>query len=493
MPVTRYHAELAWLGSRPAESGDAGPEGATGGPRYGGAAGPGEAGPESASGRPGYGGAAGPGEAGPGDGPRRDVLIEVADGRFTAVTPGVPAPPDAVRLAGLTLPGLADAHSHAFHRALRGRTHQGLGTFWTWRERMYAVADRLDPDRYLALAAATYGEMALAGITCVGEFHYLHHAPGGRPYADPNAMAAALVEAAARAGVRLTLLDTCYLTAGVDGAPLTGPQRRFGDPDAHAWAGRVAALRPDPRRWRVGAAVHSVRAVPADQIPVVAGWAADAAAPLHLHLSEQRAENEACLAHHHRTPTELLADLGALGPGTTAVHATHLTDLDRTLLGDTGTGVCFCPTTERDLADGIGPARPLVDAGAPLSLGSDSHAVIDMFEEARAVELHTRLRDERRGHFTAAELLAAATVAGHRALGWDDAGVIAPGARADLVTVALDRVRTAGTDPAAIVFTATAADVTAVVVDGRTVAREGHHVSMDVAAALRRSIGEVSR
>lgn len=448
MPVSRFHAELAWLG---------------GGPHGGG--------PQPHVPRP--------------DMPQPDVLIEVRDGRFASVTPhSGPPPAGATRLPGLTLPGLADTHSHAFHRALRGRTHTGLGTFWTWRERMYEVADRLDPDSYLALASATYGELAMAGVTCVGEFHYLHHRPGGAPYDDPNAMGAALVEAAARAGIRLTLLDTCYLAAGVDGAPLAGPQRRFGDPDAQAWADRVARLRPGGH-WRAGAAIHSVRAVPAAQIPTVAGSARQAGLPLHLHLSEQRAENEACLAHHHRTPTELLADLDVLGDRTTAVHATHLTDLDRTLLGDTGTGVCLCPTTERDLADGVGPARSLVDAGATLSLGSDSHAVIDMFEEARAVELHTRLWDERRGHFTAGELLAAATTAGHRALGWEDAGVITPGARADLVTVALDTVRTAGTDPAAVVFTATAADVTHVLVDGRTVVEDGRHRSIDVPAALK--------
>lgn len=427
-----------------------------------------------------------------GDRPEPDVLIEIAGGRFAGVTAGVPAPAGARRLAGLTLPGFANAHSHAFHRALRGRTHAGLGTFWSWRERMYEVAGRLDPDRYLALATATYGELALAGVTCVGEFHYLHHQPGGRPYQDPNTMAAALVEAAGRAGIRLTLLDTCYLSADVDGTPLSGPQRRFGDADADAWAARAGALRPDGQRWRAGAAIHSVRAVPAGQVPIVAGWAAARQAPLHLHLSEQRAENEACRARHRRTPTELFADLGVLGGRTTAVHATHLTDVDRSLLGDTGTGACFCPTTERDLGDGIGPARSLVDAGAVLSLGTDSHAMIDMFEEARSVELHTRLWDERRGHFPAAALLAAATSAGHRALGWDDAGVIEPGARADLVTVALDSVRTAGTDPAAVVFTASAADVHHVVVDGKVIVRESRHVSLDVPEALHDAIGGIT-
>ncbi len=426
----------------------------------------------------------------PETGPARDVLIEIVDGRFTAVTPGVPAPADATVLRGLTLPGFANAHSHAFHRALRGRTHHGRGTFWTWRERMYAVAARLDPDTYLELATAAYAEMAAAGITCVGEFHYLHHAPDGTPY-DGDAMGEALVEAAARAGVRLTLLDTCYLVAGVDGAPLTGPQRRFGDRDAEAWARRAGA-RTGGAHWRPGAAVHSVRAVPATQIPTVAALAAERGWPLHVHLSEQPAENEACLAHHGRTPTALLADLGVLGPSTTAVHATHLSTEDVGWLGGSGTRVCLCPTTERDLADGIGPAAALAEAGSPLCLGTDSHAVVDMFEEARAVELDGRLASLRRGLFDPAELVTAATLAGHRALGWSDAGAIAPGMRADLVTVALDTVRTAGTDPAQVVFAATAADIRQVVCDGRVVVRDGAHVRLDVPAALAAAVAAVT-
>ncbi|MFG3708561.1 formimidoylglutamate deiminase [Micromonospora sp. NPDC047670] len=433
--------------------------------------------------------------------PTADVLIETADGRITGVTPltagsgvtaGVEVLGDAVRLPGLTLPGLANAHSHAFHRALRGRTHGGRGDFWTWRDRMYAVAARLDPDSYLALARAVYAEMALAGITCVGEFHYLHHNPDGTPYADPNAMGAALVEAAAHAGIRITLLDTCYLTATVDGQPLAGPQRRFGDGDALHWAERAAAFTPDGDHARVGAAIHSVRAVPAGQLATVANWADRRGAPLHVHLSEQPAENDACRAAHGRTPTRLLADHGALGPGTTAVHATHLTSGDLTLLGDAGSGVCLCPTTERDLADGIGPARRMADVGLPLSLGSDSHAVVDLFEEARAVELDERLRTRRRGHFGAAELRDAATVAGHAALGWRDAGRIAVGARADLVTVRLDSPRTAGVPPVGVWFAAAAADVTQVVVDGRAVVRDGRHLTVDVPAELGAAIEEVT-
>lgn len=423
--------------------------------------------------------------------PVRDVLFEVADGRFQTVAPGTPPPPAATRLRGLTLPGFADAHSHAFHRALRGRTHGTAGSFWSWRTQMYAVADRLDPDTYTALATAVYGELAAAGVTCVGEFHYLHHRPDGRPYDDPNAMATALTEAAARAGVRLTLLDACYLTGDVDGAPPTGTQQRFTDGSAEAWADRVARLRPDGQRWRLGAAVHSVRAVPPAALPVVAEWAAGAGAPVHVHLSEQPAENDACRRVHGCTPTALLARHGVLGPRTTTVHGTHLSAADRVLLADAGAGVCLCPTTERELADGIGPAADLAAAGVPLSLGSDSHAVVDPFEDARAVELHTRLQTHRRGWFSPGALVTAATAAGHQALGWDDAGTLTPGSRADLVTVAPDSVRTAGTDWAGVMFTATAADVTDVVVDGRTVVRDRRHQRLDVPAALHEAISLV--
>jgi formiminoglutamate deiminase len=424
--------------------------------------------------------------------PVADVFIEVTGGRIATVRPGwAPGPVErgAIRLPGLTLPGLANVHSHAFHRALRGRTHGSRGTFWTWRDSMYALAQRLDPDSYHRLARAVYGEMALAGITAVVEFHYLHHAPGGARYADPNAMGHALVAAAAEAGIRLTLLDAVYLTSTVDGEPLRGPQLRFGDGDVDGWAARFSTLETGPGA-RKGAAIHSVRALPGeligDVVPLAEGM------PLHVHLSEQRAENEACQARYGCSPTELLHTYGALGPGTTAVHATHLSDVDRSLLGDTDTTVCLCPTTERDLADGIGPARALADAGSPLCLGSDSHAVVDLFEEARAVELDERLRTERRGHFAADELLAAATLAGHRALGWPDAGRIAEGQRADLVTVDLAGVRTAGAEPlGAAVFAAGAADVTHVLVDGRPVVRDGRHATLDVARELSTTIAAV--
>ena len=380
-----------------------------------------------------------------------NVHVEVEDGVITFM-----AARDAASkaVAGLTIPGLANCHSHAFHRALRGHTQTERGSFWTWREQMYARAASLTPDEYFALATRVYREMRATGITAVGEFHYLHHQAGGTPYADPNEMGKALLAAADEAGIRIRLLDACYVSAGFGRAP-EGVQRRFSDGDAERWAERVAAF-DDPR---VGVAIHSVRAVPREQLPTIVEAAAGR--PLHVHLSEQVAENEACLEAYGVTPTQLLADAGALGPMTTVVHATHLTDTDIKLLGEARVFANFCPTTERDLADGIGPSRALASAGARLTLGSDSHAIIDLFEEMRAVEMHERLATQQRGHWAAAELLAAATYVGHASLGFDDAGRIAAGQRADLVTIDLDtwRTRDCGASPETVVFAATAADV----------------------------------
>jgi len=415
----------------------------------------------------------------------RNVRFEIADGRYTSVT--VDAEPDgAQHLPGVALPGLANCHSHAFHRALRGRTHSGGGTFWTWRQRMYELAGRLDPDRYLALARATYAEMALAGITGVGEFHYLHHAPGGARYGDPNAMAEALRAAAADAGVRLTVLDACYLAGGLgaDGhRPLDDVQVRFSDGDAEAFAQRVAALGEDANT-RVGTAIHSVRAVPREAFDAIVH--VTPGHPLHVHVSEQVGENEACREYYGCTPTALLDDNGILSPATTAIHATHLTGDDMQRFGAAHATVCLCPTTERDLADGIGPGRELADAGVPLSVGSDQHAVVDLFEEARGVEMHERLVERRRGRFAPADLLEMLTR--HDRIGWPDAGRLEPGRRADLVAVRLDSARTAGCDPAQVLFAATAADVDTVLVDGRPVVSGGKHMLGDIGPLLAEAI-----
>jgi formiminoglutamate deiminase len=292
----------------------------------------------------------------------------------------------------------------------------------------------------------------------------------------------AVCEAARRAGIRLVLLDTCYLRAGFGGESLDPVQRRFSDGDVERWRARaekVAAANPDVT---VGAAIHSVRAVDPASLGAVADWSHERGVPLHLHLSEQPAENEACLAATGRTPARLAHDHGVLGPATTAVHCTHVTGDDVGLLGAAGTAACLCPTTERDLADGIGPAAALAAAGCPLRVGSDSHAVADLFEEARAVEMGQRLATGRRGLHAPGALLDAATAG----------AALRPGEPADLCAVGFDGVRLAGIDPGdpvpMLVAAATAADVTDVVVAGRHVVRGGAHLDMDVAAALRAAI-----
>jgi formiminoglutamate deiminase len=427
-----------------------------------------------------------------GETPARDVLVETDAASIVAVTPDASATPDAIRLAGVVLPGLANAHSHAFHRALRSRTQAGPGTFWTWRDDMYRLAATLDPDSYHRLARATFAEMVLAGITCVGEFHYLHHAPDGGRYGDPNELGAAMIAAASEAGLRITLLDTCYLAAGIDAdggmRPVEGTQLRFSDGSADDWANRVDALGQGAGDVRIGAAIHSVRAVDPDAIRLVADWASGEGRMLHAHVSEQPAENEQCTMAYNRSPIGLLADNGVLSERFTAVHATHVTAHDVSLLATAGSCVCMCPTTERDLGDGIAATARFRDDGVAMCLGSDSHAVIDLFEEARAVELDERLASGTRGTHGVTELLAAATSNGHRALGWPEAGRIEVGAPADLVAVDLGSPRTAGLASdhalAAVVYAATAGDVTDVVIGGRHVVRDRAHCSIDVTGEL---------
>ncbi|MCU1399403.1 MAG: formimidoylglutamate deiminase [Acidimicrobiales bacterium] len=429
------------------------------------------------------------------DGVGEGVTIDIADGMITAVADRTDAA-GAERLAGLTVPGFANAHSHAFHRALRGRTHGGPGDFWSWREQMYAVASRLTPDNYRDLATATFAEMLLAGYTSVGEFHYVHHQPDGTPYADPNAMGLAIIDAARATGIRLTLLDACYLRSGAR-QPVLAEQARFSDGTAAAWAERVELLTDDAMT-RIGAAVHSVRAVDAESIGVVAEHARRRSMPLHAHVSEQLAENEQVFEEYECTPTELLARQGALNEHFTAVHATHLQQIDIDLLAARRCVCCFCPTTERDLADGIGPSSGLRTAGVRLSIGSDQHVAIDPFEEMRGIEMDERLRSRRRGTHPASELITAGTSHGYASLGWPAGGRIAVGALADLTTIGLDSVRLAGCDRRAdalldaVVFAAAAADVSDVIVGGRTVVRAGKHVSIDVADALERSIRAVT-
>jgi len=433
-----------------------------------------------------------------GDAVEPGVLLEVEGGLITSASSRTDgSPPGATVLRGVTIPGMANSHSHSFHRALRGRT-EGRGdsptTFWDWRDQMYDLAAKIQPEWFMRLARATFAEMALAGITVVGEFHYLRNDPDGNRYSDPNVMAKALIAAAGDAGIRLTLLDTCYLHGGIgsDGyAAASPPQRRFVDPDAESWAARASNIAGNATTL-IGAAVHSVRAVDPVSIALVSQWASDSRSPLHAHVSEQVVENEACESLHTMSPTCVFAEAGAIDERFTAVHGTHLSEQDMRQLGGGRSTVCLCPTTERDLADGVGQAAAVAAAGCELAVGSDSQSVIDLLEEARAIELDQRLTTQRRGHHSPAALLRAATSSGYRSLGWSNGGTLQAGALADFTTLRKDSPRLAGQRIsnllAGIVFSATAADVTNVVVNGKTIVSDGQHLSVEVGLELREAL-----
>ena len=422
-----------------------------------------------------------------------NVRITVSNGVISAVEDNTLKQEGDVAVPGVVMPGLVNAHSHAFHRALRGRTHGGTGDFWSWRTPMYEIANRLTPDSYRELATMTFAEMALSGITGVGEFHYIHHNTDGTKYKNPNEMGLAMVQAAQRAGIRLALLDVAYLHAALDKPEPLSEQKRFSDGNIDAWLDRVDALGEGGDGWTVGMAPHSVRAVhPRELEEVVANRHGKV---VHLHVSEQPAENAACVAATGMTPTQVLDNVGLLGPHMTAVHATHLTDTDIALLGKSRTCVCLCPTTERDLADGVGSAAALRDAGATLSLGTDSNAFIDMFEETRAIETDERLVTGKRGLHTPSSLLAAATSVGATSLGWGCHG-IQVGNPADFIALSLDSVRLASFDgvngAAHIVHSAAPSDVRDVWVGGKQVVANFQHAEIgDVVAGLRNAIAAV--
>ena len=387
-----------------------------------------------------------------------NVLIEVEAGRIESVEEDMFAPPDAVRLKGWTLPGLANVHSHAFQRLLRGEIESGGGDFWAWRERMYRYS-QWDPADYFKHARFVFREMLEAGVTAVGEFHYLH--------GHGNELGEALIDAAAEEGIRLTLIDACYLRAGLDGRELEPEQLTFSDGDADVWARRMDDL-AEGDGVRIAAAIHSVRAVDSESMRIVAAWAREHRSPLHIHLAEQQAEVDECLEVEHCTPAELLEREGILGPDLVAVHAIHLTDRDIELLGSNRVGVCACPTTERDLGDRVGPLHALSQAGCALSVGSDSNAVIDVIEEARGIDLDQRRALGRRVLHQPSELLAAATVNGMRALGWN-AGELKAGMLADFVTLDPSSGLWREMTPAYVVYGLSRCDVTNVVVGGVTV------------------------
>ena len=408
--------------------------------------------------------------------------VEVdADGIVVRAQAGTPHdPPPIVHDLGraLLLPGMVNAHSHAFQRGIRGATHvrgaHDPSSFWSWREAMYRAAASHDPDTLFAVTLACYRDMLRAGITCVGEFHYLHHSPDGRPYADPNELSRQVIRAAEVAGIRLVLLEVFYARAGAGREPLP-EQRRFCDGSVDAYLRRIEVLRGEGVH--IGVAPHSVRAVPRAALQELAAYAGRHGLPMHAHVSEQPQENVECMAEHGCSPTALLAETGCLTRpgGFTAVHAIHLEAADFIALA--GQQVCACPTTEADLGDGIIPATEHLRSGVLLALGSDSNAVVDLIQEARLLEMHERLRTRSRlclanpDGQVGRNLLDIATRGGAAALGRPELGQIRVGAPFDACTVDLGHPSLADLDPAqaldALMLSGTAAPVDRVFVGGQ--------------------------
>lgn len=396
-----------------------------------------------------------------------------------------PAPPPGAERAPLLrdfgraalLPGLVSAHSHGFQRSIRGHTHHrdpaDPSDFWSWRDAMYAAANHLEPDAFEAATRATYREMLQSGITCVGEFHYVHHRPDGTPYDDPNELSRRVIRAATDSGIKLTLLEVYYATSA-PGRPARAEQRRFVDRNVDAFLERVDELRSTGVR--VGLAPHSVRAVGPEALATLAAYAARHDLPIHAHVSEQPRENRECQDAYGRTPVQVFADAGCLAdPGRfTAVHAIHLAPDDvRHLAKHT---VCACPTTEADLGDGIVPASDLHAAGVGLCLGSDSNATIDIVQEARLLEMNERLRRQARvcladgAGRTLPVVIRAATEAAAASLGRPGLGALRVGAPFDACVVDLDHPSLRGVDGRhvadALFLSGTSAPIRATFVDG---------------------------
>ena len=426
---------------------------------------------------------------------RGDAGLVVADGRIVAQA--VAAPDQA---GGWVLPGIPNLHSHAFQRAMAGlaerQTHPH-DSFWTWRETMYRIAARFDPDSLYAVAAQLYAEMLQAGYTSVCEFHYLHHAPGGRPYADPAAMSKALIAAARDTGIRLTLLPVLYMTGGFDRRALSERQRRFGH-DLDGFLHLFESLRAlEHATLRVGVAFHSLRAVP-PQAMSAALAALPAATPLHIHIAEQIGEVQDCLAVRNARPVEWLLAHAPVDRHWTLVHATHLTAAETIGIAASGATVAICPTTEANLGDGLFPLRAYLDAGGAWGVGSDSHISVSPVEELRWLEygqrLHTRHRNIAVGEVgdsVGETLLHGALASGANATG-QPVGVLAPSMAADWVGLDAQAPAFAGARPGDIVdrwlFSGNRNLVDEVCVAGATVVRAGRHRDAEAIAARYRQV-----
>ncbi len=394
------------------------------------------------------------------------------------------------RLAGKALlPGLANIHSHSFQRLFRARAEGkaiGGDTFWTWREQMYRAAAFPSPERLFDVARAVFLEMAASGITVVGEFHYLHNDRDGRPYDDPNTLAHAVIRAAGSVGIRICLLRAAYQRAGFQRDPHPGQRRFYETPDAYLRnLEALLSANNESDLITIGAAPHSIRAVPLPELKAIAALARARSLPLHLHISEQPAENDACIAEYGATPVTVLAAQGVLDPRTTLVHAIHLTSAEFEQVSKARATICSCPTTERNLGDGVFPAGIAALLRIPVAFGSDSQAQIDILEDARQTEYHLRLAQRERGILDgingepiAPRLFRSATHDGYRALGLRG-GSLAPGEPADFFTADLDDLSLLGTDAGSLVsqavFALGRAAICDVAVAGRFVIRDRQH------------------
>jgi formimidoylglutamate deiminase len=414
------------------------------------------------------------------------VLFEIDGGMLARIVPAS-SRDGATLLAGPVIAGMPNAHSHVAQRALAGRA-EGAGpagdSFWSWRETMYAFIERLDPETFEALAADAYAEMLEGGYTCVAEFHYLHHARDGVAYARPAEMAERIVSAAQRAGIGLTLLPVLYRFSDAGGVPPKPQQARF----VHSLESFAAAFSATARvcagkaNVRLGAALHSLRAVsPEDVAPfleIVDAY--DAKSPLHVHVSEQVAEVEACRARYGAPPIETLARHAMLSSRWSLVHATHATGDELARIAAAGATVVACPTTEANLGDGIFPASEFLSIGGRIAIGSDSNLNFDVAEELRWLEYGQRLTQHRRHVLGSGagslgdELYARAAASGVRSLA-QPIGVLQTGRRADLVVLApLEDETPPSLDTC--IFNSGAFRVRDVFVGGRQVVRDGAHV-----------------
>jgi len=388
------------------------------------------------------------------------------------------------------LPGLVNVHSHSFQRLIRGKSESRRASgkdFWSWRGTMYHAAAQLTPQDVYDVARMTFLEMALAGITTVGEFHYLQNDPAGRPYDDPNLLSEKVIAAARSVGIRIVLLRTAYFRSGYRLAADSGQVRFFesrNDFLANTEA-LIAAYRDQSSQVQIGVAPHSIRAVPLEDLREVTAWAKAKNLPVHMHVSEQVAENAACQAEYGATPVTLLAREGLLTGNLTAVHAIHITDDEIHMMADAGAAICACPTTERNLGDGVLSADAVMRAGVPIALGSDSQAQIDLLEDARELDYHLRLSHQERAVLDqieeqpiASRLLECATINGAHSLGVA-AGELVSAAYADFFTIDLDHPSIAGNSPEdllpMVVFGSARPAIRDVAVNGKLIIRDRKH------------------